>query len=89
MQEPARQVLRNQPQRQNEQRQDQQGPGQQTAQAAPATPVRGALERVGHGAEADQRMPAPRLAEQSIEPGSGERSERQKERGRHLIGEEC
>jgi hypothetical protein len=33
-------------------------------------------------------MPAPRLAEQSIEPDAGQRGERQKERGGYLNGKE-
>ena len=56
--------------------------------AAARTPPRAAVEQafngVGDTSEADQRMPAPRFAEQPVKRDAGNSSQRQVQRGRHI-----
>jgi hypothetical protein len=64
--------------------QKQQPAGQQTAQAAPFAGIQGTLAGTRQRPETDQRMPAPRLAEQSVEPGANDRRQGQQQRRWHF-----
>ena len=62
--------------------------GQRPGQNAPRTPQRTAVEQlfnsVGDTSEANQRVPAPRFAEQPVKQDAGDSGQRQVQRGRHI-----
>jgi hypothetical protein len=85
--DPARQTRWDRPERQRQPGQDEQRPGQQTAQATLLTGVEDPLAGLGKDTETDQRMPAPRLAEQPVKAGTGHRRQRQNQRSRRFGSE--
>ena len=62
-------------------RQHDEAPGDQAGDSGAAVQVRQPLDPAGDAPEADQRVPALRLAQQAIERGAGHGEQRQQERG--------